>query len=139
MSEVWRHSAHKGSALLLLLAIADSADDENRSAWPSLRALAKKTRIGRRQVIRLIQDLSESKEIAVQRRRTAGDNLSSIYTIRPYRGGDKMSLGGGPQDTILVSPMSPKYFVSRDVNETSTKRLLENAIKGLAEQKTMPK
>jgi hypothetical protein len=41
MNAVWEHSAQTGSALLMLLAVADFADDAG-SAFPSVSRLAKK-------------------------------------------------------------------------------------------------
>jgi hypothetical protein len=55
MTLVWSESQHKGSELLLLLAIADNANDQG-IAYPSLRTLAKKTRMSRRNVIRVYPD-----------------------------------------------------------------------------------
>ena len=45
IAAVWDRSAHAGNALLMLLAIADFADDEGR-AFPSVSTLAKKCRCG---------------------------------------------------------------------------------------------
>jgi helix-turn-helix protein len=64
MTLVWSESQHKGSELLLLLAIADNANDQG-VAYPSLRTLAKKTRMSRRNVIFLIKKLAESGELRV--------------------------------------------------------------------------
>ena len=81
-SEVWEHSKHRGSALLLLLALADNCGDESRSAWPSTDYLAKKTRLSNRAIHRLISELEESGELAVQRNR--GRNRTNRYHIRQY-------------------------------------------------------
>ena len=52
MNWVWEHSTAKGSELLLLLDIADAADDQGRNAFPSISTLAAKTRMSRRTVQR---------------------------------------------------------------------------------------
>ena len=44
MTQVWERSQHKGSELLLMLAIADNANDQG-VAYPSKKTLAKKTRL----------------------------------------------------------------------------------------------
>ena len=62
MSEVWKSSSLKGSRLLLLLAIADHADDDG-VAWPGIDSLARKTRMSRRQTITNIQALIEAGEL----------------------------------------------------------------------------
>lgn len=67
MTLVWKYSKLKGSALLLLLAIADNANTETKLAWPSMEYLAKKTRLSRRQVIRLISIIEQSGELEVLR------------------------------------------------------------------------
>jgi hypothetical protein len=41
MTQVWERSQHKGRALLLILAIADNANDQGL-AYPSAKTLAKK-------------------------------------------------------------------------------------------------
>ena len=81
-SEVWEHSKHRGSALLLLLALADNCGDESRSAWPSTDYLAKKTRLSNRAIHRLISELEASGELAVQRNR--GRNRPNRYYIGHY-------------------------------------------------------
>ncbi len=58
MSLVWERSQHKGSELLLLLAIADNANDQG-VAYPSIRTLAKKTRLRERTVQYLLRDKLE--------------------------------------------------------------------------------
>ncbi len=44
-SYTWEHSQHKGSALLLLLAIADHAHEDGGGAYPSIGTLAAKIRM----------------------------------------------------------------------------------------------
>lgn len=53
---VWEHSAHKGSELLTLLAIADNADDDGL-AFPGYPYLAAKTRLSRRGVQYIVKKL----------------------------------------------------------------------------------
>ena len=74
MSRVWEGSQHKGSALLQLLAIADYADD-NGLAWPGLSTLAGKTRISRRQVMRINEACQESGELWIIQRERRQSNL----------------------------------------------------------------
>jgi hypothetical protein len=64
MTQVWDQSQHKGSELLLLLAIADNANDQG-VAYPSVRTLAKKTRLSRRSVQYLINKVEQSGELRV--------------------------------------------------------------------------
>ena len=48
MNYVWEHSDQKGTSLLLLLAIADHANDDG-ICWPSVARLAHKARTTKRQ------------------------------------------------------------------------------------------
>ncbi len=62
ISRVWEHSAQKGSGLLMMLALADYANDFN-IAYPSELTLAAKTRLSERQTQRLTDALLLSGEI----------------------------------------------------------------------------
>jgi len=65
MNDVWRLSEQSGGKLLLLLAIADFANDAGM-AYPGIDTLAEKTRQSRRTVQRQLSDLEEEGEIAVE-------------------------------------------------------------------------
>ncbi|MGQ9890100.1 MAG: helix-turn-helix domain-containing protein [Aggregatilineales bacterium] len=60
MNVVWRRSKHKGSTLLVLLAMADYASDDGTGIWPSYQTLAQKARLSRRQAINVVRSLIES-------------------------------------------------------------------------------
>jgi len=64
-TEVWAHSSAAGTALLVQLALADHADDQTRSCWPSLSSLAKKTRTSRDTVRRALRELEGLGEVEV--------------------------------------------------------------------------
>lgn len=66
MSRVWERSRHNGSELLMLLAIADFADDEGR-AYPSITTLATKCRTKPRYAIVLLDALSASGELEIRK------------------------------------------------------------------------
>lgn len=66
MTKVWASSKAKGSQLLLLLAIADFADDEGK-AFPSIKTLAEKTRLSTRQTTSNVQALEKLGELRVTR------------------------------------------------------------------------
>ena len=78
MTQVWAHSKHKGSALILMLAIADFADEEG-VAFPGVLTLAKKCRMSERGTRYLINTLIESGELAVAR--GGGRGGSNLYRI----------------------------------------------------------
>ena len=56
MSQVWKHSKHAGGSLLVLLALADFANDEG-ICYPSQKTLAKKSRLSGRQVRRTVGEI----------------------------------------------------------------------------------
>jgi hypothetical protein len=64
MSSVWKYSRQKGSARLLLLAIADSAN-ESGEAWPGIRSLAKKCATTDRNIQKLIKQIEAAGELLV--------------------------------------------------------------------------
>ncbi|MBI4927482.1 MAG: hypothetical protein HY835_06940 [Anaerolineae bacterium] len=64
MNLVWTQSEQKGSSLLLLLAIADNANNKGE-AYPGIDYLSRKVRMSRRQTQRLVQELERTNELAV--------------------------------------------------------------------------
>lgn len=79
MTWVWEHSPVAGNERLVLLAIADCADDEGRNAWPSMRTLAHKTRLDVRTVQRIVRRLQQGGHIAVFP--AAGRGGANVYTV----------------------------------------------------------
>lgn len=79
MSWVWEHSKSAGTDRLVLLAIADSAEDDGGQAWPSAAALARKTGMDVRTVQRTIRRLIELGELRVKM--NAGKNGSNVYRV----------------------------------------------------------
>jgi hypothetical protein len=77
MVNVWELSEHNGLRLLLLLAIADYAD-ENGLAWPGTRTLAHKIRMDRRNMWRTVQEVADSGELLVLNRERQRSNMSVV-------------------------------------------------------------
>ena len=65
MNRVWQESKAKGSALLLMLAIADNCNDERGYAWPSVKTLAAKSRMSARQAQRVVKELAAKGELLI--------------------------------------------------------------------------
>ena len=65
MDRVWKNSMQSGGKLLLLLAIADFANDKGM-AYPGIDTLAEKTRQSRRTVQRQLAELEAEQEIAIE-------------------------------------------------------------------------
>jgi hypothetical protein len=107
MTQVWERSQHKGSELLLMLAVADNANDQGL-AYPSTKTLAKKTRLSNRQVQRLIRVVTRSRELEV----SVGTGPRGCNEYRIHLRGDKMSpdeiirgdIQGTNRGDIIVSP-----------------------------------
>ena len=115
MSKVWDNSTQKGSTLLLLLAIADFAD-ENGRAWPSIETLAKKIRMSTRSAQMMVRRLVEDGELQVEQ--NAGPHGCNVYHVLCLEGekfagvkslqGEKFVGGGEKNDTKGVKRASPE-------------------------------
>lgn len=78
MTRVWNHSKAKGSQRLVLIAIADSAhNDDGTGAWPSMRTIATKVRLSRRQTQDHVKALTAIGELKVEERK----GHSNTYTV----------------------------------------------------------
>ena len=78
MAWVWEYSKTKGSELLTMLAIANCADQYGDNAFPSIKRLAKDTRISERQVSRLVRRLERQSEIVVDQSKGRHANVYQI-------------------------------------------------------------
>jgi hypothetical protein len=78
MSRVWEYSKVGGTDLLVLLSIADFANDTG-AAWPSISTIARKSRISDRQTKRVIKQLEEAGELGVER--GTGPKRTNTYII----------------------------------------------------------
>jgi hypothetical protein len=91
MSTVWRQSKQKGSALLLLLSLADYADEKG-VAFPSVDTLAGKVRMTPRNVQLLLRKLEADGEIVIKA--NAGPGGANRYRLT-FQGGEKFSSQNG--------------------------------------------
>lgn len=78
MTRVWEHAQYKESTLLLLLALADYADD-NGICWPDVPSLATKARISERRATDIIKTLET--EGAILFSRGGGRGKRSRYAV----------------------------------------------------------
>ncbi|AEH08772.1 hypothetical protein FsymDg_1287 [Candidatus Protofrankia datiscae] len=79
MTWVWGSSPTAGNERLVLLAIADTADDDGGNAWPSVATLAHKTRLAPRTVQRVIRRLVAGGHLLVET--AAGRGGANRYTV----------------------------------------------------------
>lgn len=96
MTWVFDHSRAEGSDRLVLLAIADRANDEGGDAWPSLAWIAQKANLSERTVRRCLRSLEENGEIetlvqAGGNKFTRHDRRPNAYRVVMHSGG---STGG---------------------------------------------
>lgn len=77
MVAVWEHSKQTGNKLLILLSLADHADDLG-VCWPGFDKLAERARVSRRHAIRLVDELAQSGELWVCSR---DRQRSNVYVV----------------------------------------------------------
>jgi Helix-turn-helix domain len=81
MTEVWDSSSAKGGARLVLLALADHANDEGY-CYPSLSRLARKSRLSERNVQFILRDLETRGELVILRGSGRG-NVNTYWVLPP--------------------------------------------------------
>lgn len=79
MAQVWEHANSEGTELLVLLAMADFADD-NGTCWPSMKAIAKRVRRSDRAVRSIIRNL-EARGVLECPEKAGGRGRSNRYLI----------------------------------------------------------
>lgn len=83
MARVWEHSRQSGTHLLMMLAIADFADDDGR-AYPAVGTLADKCRMTPRNANLILAELRRSGELRVKPNEgPKGTNLYLIPELPP--------------------------------------------------------
>lgn len=96
LNHVWKNSQSKLGPRLVLLAIADYAD-EHHHAWPSMARLAQKSGLSERQVRRSLSVLTELGELTIAYNK--GPHGVNLYQLMMTGGqivrGDDMSPEGG--------------------------------------------
>lgn len=122
MAWVWKHSPEKGSALLLLLAIADHANDAG-VAYPSIARLADKTRLSERNTQYLINKLVESGAIQIQK--GAGPHGCHLFRVQGLQGEIWGSEGVQPSVERGATAIAPEP--SRTIKEPSRGRRASRA------------
>lgn len=80
MASVWDKSQHSGTNLLMLLAIADFADDDGM-AFPSVGKLATKCRMSKRNAQDRLRELAESGELSVKKNEGPPPKFPNLFKI----------------------------------------------------------
>lgn len=118
---VWDHSQSVGNDRLVLLAIADCANERGENAYPAILTLAKKCNISERTVQRSIKQLKAIGELGVCYRSDGeGNNISNCFSIFMSTG-DNLTPGGDNQtppsrqsDTTPGDNLTPKPSITSE-------------------------
>lgn len=102
MAKVWELSQHGGTDLLMLLAIADFADDQG-NAYPSVTTLAEKCRMKQRNAQVILGVLRNSGELEV--RPNEGPRGTNLYRVT--------LAARGMQNTAPLQKNAPLYSSAR--------------------------
>ena len=113
LTAIWNDAPVEGTQLLLLLALADQANDEG-VCWPSIRKIAKRCRVSERTAQRMLKSLEGEGLIRVTRRRVGERQTSNLYQV--ITPGGVTQLCHPPGDTA-VSPEPSLNPHSESLNE----------------------
>lgn len=106
MSAVWANAPVRGGRLLILLALSDFAND-NGICWPSVKTLAEKARLGRRQTQDILKKLRDTRLIVMDK--GTGPHGASTYKVNP--------------DGVQFS--HPVQFLTKGVQQSAKKGAVE--------------
>lgn len=156
MTSVWANCPYGGSKLLMMLALADFANDDGESIFPKVETLAKKIRLDERMAQRILRFLEKNGDITVEKRghvwRKGGQRTNEI-TINLA----KLAQCGDTGDTTKVSveknvvtpetpqvvtpetPQSPNVVTPEPPNPSLSEPSIESSnIPDAPEQITLP-
>lgn len=112
MARVWAESVHSGTDLLMMLAIADFADDDG-NAYPSVGTLAQKCRTTPRHVNRILAVLRESGELEIRLNEgPKGTNryriaLKGVTPVSPLTNRSPLTPASSTPDVQVPKPLTP--------------------------------
>jgi Helix-turn-helix domain len=136
MARVWAHSQRKDGELLVMLALADFANDAGES-WPSIPVLAAKARLTDRQARRVLIKLEQAQEIRCVKS-NGGRNRRNHYFITVSENPDNITLTKlqGKNNPVIeghktLTPMSGALNRHRTVNKkesTESDKLIPDSL-----------
>lgn len=128
MSLVWESYPSGGSDLLALLALADWSDD-NGKCYPSMAAIAKKTRLSRSQSQRVVHQLIEGGFVAVVGNETGGAPGSTRqYRINLYMLTGRMDATGSAHATGRTHAQEGSHGCGETGRTHATQTVIEPSI-----------
>lgn len=127
MSIVWDFSQHKGNTLIVLLAIADFAN-ERGEAWPSIEKLRQKARISERQAIRIIKKLEVSGELKVKHRRHVGNYYMIMLDVLTDKMTDIESDKTSEKESVRDLPDPESQLESESITDSAESVITDMAM-----------
>lgn len=106
LSWVLDHSEAPGNDRLVLIAIADEADDDGANAYPSIDRIARRARVNKRTTMRALERLEATGELVVLRPEVTGRGHHNRYAVVMGRPIDEVAalVGGSRKGDTLASP-----------------------------------
>ncbi len=101
MMHVWRNSKATGNDRLVLLAIADEANDKGNNAFPSVRRLASKANCSKNTVTDSIKRLEALRELVAHRPEKQGRGRFNTYEVVMERVQDSDPLSNDPKASLV--------------------------------------
>jgi len=146
LNQAWEIPVGDPTRKLVLMCLADHANEDDRTCWPAIDTIARKCEVGARTVQRHIKELEKTGFIL--RRSRTGD--STLYFVLPYRatedeidrmkrrgvkmtGVSPMTQGGDTHDRGGVTPMTPKPSKNHQLTVNSSSLRSELALDGFDE------
>lgn len=132
LTRVWESSRHAGTDLLMLLAIADFADDDG-AAYPSVEKLARKCRMKPRNCQYILRVLTDSGELEIhQNQGPKGTNLYQVNLaalgvqqsawVQGSAGVQQSARRGAKLCAKPLQPIAPEPSVNRQEPSTQPAR-----------------
>jgi hypothetical protein len=118
-SWVWKHSKAKGTQLLVLLSLADMANDDG-ACWPSIRMICERCRVSERAVQENLRAAESIGELEI--RKQQGKYGTNVFQFTAFRGAPNAPLAsrGEPERISGVRHPAPKTSLEPS-KETTTK------------------
>ncbi len=111
-SAVWANEQIRGTAKLVLLKLADCADDDGRNAYPSVARIARECGIGERSVQRILGRLIDDGYLSVTREASAILHRPTTYRVLP---GAKMTPGAIGMSKVAPDPSGSDLLEDPDL------------------------
>lgn len=109
-SWVYENSEERGNDRLVLLAIADEADDDGTNAHPGIDRIGHKARVPKRTTMRCIDRLEKSGALLVRRPETRGRGHFNTYVVVMGNGATSTPFEEAPERREKARKGAPPYL-----------------------------